>query len=227
MTTNKIIDNTSIQEQEILRDSVTQPSFLSPVHEFANSLSVGLSIFCDDGDYFVITRRSILPSSGGHHEPNKYYNAVGENMTLTGTYGLTHYGQTRVSPLITAKRGLHEEMGIAYDDKTMDLSLHTFTWDNLLLDYKFFGVCKTSLSRELTRSSWIQASVKNENNEIYFLPCRSEAQVKEILMRMSENQTEWSNECIYTTIYSMLHLGKLSIIKQCGYFLWDRDCLIR
>ncbi|MBP7176976.1 MAG: hypothetical protein KBA53_12280 [Thermoclostridium sp.] len=219
LTTNKILDNGSTQEQEFLRDFVSQPSFQYPVPAFANPLSVGLSVFCEDGDFLVITRRSILPSSGGHHEPNMYYNAVGENMTLTDTYGLTHQGHTRLSPWITAKRGLHEEMGIAFDDKSMDLILHTFTWDKHLLDYKFFGACKTSLSREQTRSSWIQASDKNENSEIFFLPCKSEYQVKEILKGMSENQAEWSDECVYRTIYSMLHLGKLSSIRRCEYFL--------
>lgn len=211
LSTNKIFQSGSDDEKKLLKKYVDNPVYEHPVPHFPNPLSVGLSVFCENGDSLVLTRRSNIPASGGHHSPNTIYNAVGENSILSDSHGYTYEGDKKLSPWQTAKRGLQEEMGIAFDDKTMKLVLHTFTWDRRILDYKFFGYVRTPLSRFDTENAWMAAQDKSENLSIEFHPCSDKEQIKTLITQLISNKGDWSDECILCTIYSLLHLKQIPV----------------
>lgn len=211
LSTNRIFHLGSDDEKNLLKKFVDNPVNDHPVPYFPNPLSVGLSVFCENGDFLVLVRRSSIPASGGHHSPNTIYNAVGENMILSDSHGYTFEGDKKLSPWQTAKRGFQEEMGIAFEEKTMTLVLHTFTWDRRILDYKFFGYVNTPLSRFDTENAWLAAPDKNENLSIEFHPCSNKEQIKAFITQLILSKGDWSDECILCTIYSLFHLKQIPV----------------
>jgi len=213
LATNRLFRSGTKEEQEFLNEIIGKPHYLEPVSSFPNPLSVGLSLFCENGNSLVLTRRTIIASSGGLWAGNTIFNAVGENMIPYDTYGNNFQGSTRLSPWITAKRGLHEEMGIVFSDKTMSMVLHSFVWDSRILDYKFFGYVINSFSRADIRKAWINAPDRNENSELIFFDCSTDKQVVELVEELIHNKSKWASECILCTVLSLFHLDKITPLK--------------
>lgn len=210
LSTNRLYRAGSQPEQELLTETAGKPHYLEPVHGFPNPLSVGLSLFCENGNCLVLTRRTKLASSGGLWSGYAIFNAVGEGVTPSDTYGVNYQGNSRLSPWITAKRGLHEEMGIEFQNEKMSLVLHSFVWDTRILDYKFFGYVMNSLSRAEVRKAWNYASDRHESWEIMFYDCGNKDLVIKIVKELAKNREEWASECILCTTLSLLHPGKLT-----------------
>jgi hypothetical protein len=197
-------------EQEFLAAKVGKPHYLEPIRGFPTPLSVGLSLFCENGNCLVITRRTKLASSGGLWSGYTMFNAVGENVTSRDTYGIDYLGSSRLSPWITAKRGLREEMGIEFQAEKMSLVLHSFVWDNRILDYKFFGYVINALSRAQVRKTWNNAPDRHESWEIMFHDCGNNDLAIKIIKEILKYREEWASECILCTTLSMLHLRKIT-----------------
>ena len=210
MATHRLYLSGTPAEQDLLINKIGEPHYLEPVSSFPNPLSVGLSLFCENGNYIVLTKRTKIASSGGLWSGNTVYNAVGENMTSMDTYGIDYQGRPRLSPWLTAKRGLREEMGIEFYDKKMSLILNSFVWDNRILDYKFFGYTLNTLSQADVRKAWINAPDRQESREIMFFDCSNDAQVKKLIKEIIANREVWASECVLCTVLSLLHLGKIS-----------------
>ena len=81
MSTHHLLRLGSPEEKAFLLE-FREIHYLEPAQFFPNPLSVGLSLFCEGGDYLVLTKRTKLISSGGLIWGNQIYNAVGENVTL-------------------------------------------------------------------------------------------------------------------------------------------------
>ena len=114
------------------------------------------------------------------------------------------------SPWITAKRGLREEMGIEFYDKSMSLVLHSFVWDSRILDYKFFGFVLNSFSQADIRKAWTNAPDRHESWELMFYDCSNDKQVEKLLKELIRNKETWASECTLCTVLSLFHLGKVT-----------------
>jgi hypothetical protein len=65
LSTHRLLLFGNPEEQEFLRQKLGEPDSLTPVPGFPTPLSVGLSLFCENGKYLVLTRRAKLASNGG------------------------------------------------------------------------------------------------------------------------------------------------------------------
>ncbi len=81
LATNRMLKEGSAEEKRELVEFIPERHGLRPISAFPNALSVGLSLFCEDGSCLVLTRRTRLVSSGGGWSAGKVFNAVGENIT--------------------------------------------------------------------------------------------------------------------------------------------------
>lgn len=210
LSTNRLYYLGTREDQEILMARIDNPHYLKPIADFPNLLSVGLSLFCENGNCLVLTRRTVLISSGGTWSGQSIFNAVGEGVTLRDVYGADYQGVARLSPWITAKRGLREEIGIEFHEKKMSLYLHSFVWDSRILDYKFFGYTVNTLSRSDVKRAWINAPDRHENYELLYYDCGNLNQTKKIVSELVLNRENWSSESILCTLLSLLHLRKIS-----------------
>lgn len=211
LATHRLLLFGNPEEQAFLSEKVGEPDALTPVLGFPTPLSVGLSLFCEDGKYLVLTRRTNLASNGGLWWGNSIFNAVGENMSLEKDRVGDYLGTARVSPWKTAIRGLQEEIGLEDKDCSgLDVHLHSFVWDTRILDYKFFGYAVSPLSRtELEQRCWTHASDRHENRELFFVECRTRKQCVNIIRTIESHRSEWSSEAILCTILSLLHLKNI------------------
>ena len=213
LATNQKYSIATKEELWFFNSIIKTPQSLQPVPQFPNPLSVGLSVFCEDGNLLVLTRRTMLPSSGGLHSGNLIYNAIGENMISNDTYGYKHNGFERLSPWMTAKRGMSEEMGFNFNNKKMSLLLHTIAWDKRILDYKFFGYVITPFSKIEVEDAWQKASDKNENLELFFIDCTNQEKTHRFVKELLINKSQYASECTFCTITSLLLMNKLSVSR--------------
>jgi hypothetical protein len=215
LATHRLLLFGNPQEQELLRQKVGEPDSLTPVPGFPTPLSVGLSLFCENGKYLVLTRRANLASNGGLWWGNSIFNAVGENMSLEKDRGGDYRGAARVSPWKTALRGLQEEIGLEDKDCSgLDVHLHSLVWDTRILDYKFFGYAVSPISRtELEQRCWTHASDRHENRELFFVECRTRKQCVNIIRTIESHRNEWSSEAILCTILSLLHFKNIVCVQ--------------
>ncbi len=212
LSTHKIYYYGTEEEKIFLQNLIQEDiHYLKPIPSFPNILSVGLSLFPEKGDCLVLTRRTPLASSGGHWSGKLMFNAVGECVSPKDISG-DYQGAPRISPWITAKRGLYEEIGInLFDrDKNSSLQLHSLAWDNRILDYKFFGYVINNLSRADVERSWINAPDRNENWNLIFYDTATRQQCLGIINDIVKNRTEWSSEAIFCTCFSLLQLRKIT-----------------
>ena len=210
LSTNRILFQGNEKEHELVAEYIVKRDSLHPVPEFANPLSVGVSLFCEDGASLVLTRRTDKESIGGTWEANSIFNAVAENISESDVTG-SFKGKTRLSPWITAARGLREEMGFYHRDVTKyTIVLHSFVWDRRILDYKFFSYVVTDLSRSEIEKRWEEAPDKHENSKPFYFDTRSSADGIDLLKKLVQNKDEWSLEAIFSTVRSMLILGKIT-----------------
>lgn len=206
LATHRTLLEGSVEEKQLLADHISERHSLQPVAAFPNPLSVGLSLFCEDGNCLVLTRRTKLTSSGGTWFGDAVFNAVGENVSLRDVAGY-YDGLDRLSPWETAKRGLSEEMGFTTSDVAESrLVLHTFSWDTRILDYKFFGFATSSISRNEVQQRWTFASDRHEAWSLIFVDIKTRRKRANFVRDMVEHRHDWSSEAILCTVRSMLHL---------------------
>lgn len=209
MATNWSLAFGAEEERDFLTKFVPSRLPLEPVPEFANPISVGLTLICEDGRILILGKRSNRPSSGGIWWPNSIYNPIGETMNPKDIDSSLD-GKMGFSPWRTAERGLFEEMGWhASDIEDAYPILHSFVWDNRILDYKFFGYAVTPLSCAEIYQRWIDAPDRPESQRIDFVPIQNRAQSLELCRRIVEESEDWSSEASFCTIRTLLHLEKI------------------
>lgn len=210
LSTHRLWRSGTPEEKAFLESKIDTSHYLEPVKLFPNPLSVGLSLFCENGNCLVLTKRTKLTSSGGLWSGGSIYNAVGENVALVDVEG-DYQGTTRLSIWKTAKRGLREEMGIEFfGGKKEKLVIHSLVWDNRILDYKFFGHTINGMSRAEVRRLWISAPDRHESWEITFRESSNREQCLKIVEDIVAHREEWGSECILCTIRSLSHTRKIS-----------------
>ncbi len=210
MSTHHLLRLGSPEDKAFLPESLGEIHYLEPAQFFPNPLSVGLSLFCEGGDYLVLTKRTKLISSGGLIWGNQIYNAVGENVTLedvAGTYG----GVNQVSVWNTARRGLREEMGIQHSRGNELIIMHSFVWDKRILDYKFFGYVISDKPKSSVMQSWMYAPDRHESWEINLHRLQVNAvKCRALIEEIFTHRDQWASESALCTIRSLLHSRKIS-----------------
>jgi hypothetical protein len=210
LSTHIILKSGPSEERKFLENLINKPHYLEPTPIFPNPLSVGLSLFCENGNCLVLTKRTKLTSSGGMLWGGSIYNAVGENATLSDADGKFR-GITKISIWNTAKRGLEEEMGIEFlNSSKAEIVIHSLIWDKRILDYKFFGYLVNQMSRAEVYQSWMNASDRHESWELIFNDVSSRDKCREIVESIVINNADWASECSLCTIRGLLNLRKIS-----------------
>ena len=103
---NRALYRRDVERLAELQNLAGTTGFLQPNPHFSNPLSVGLSLFCEDGNWLVLTRRTTLPSGGAWLTANRFFNSVGEMINPVDVKVGQHAGYAVVSPYNTARRGL-------------------------------------------------------------------------------------------------------------------------
>ena len=198
-------------ERLVLDDVVGIPNPQSPVVGFPNPCSVGLSMFCESGGQLVLSRRSTNSASGGHWEGGKVYNAVGEGAALRD-FHVALDGSQQSTPEVIAKRGIYEELGLAPEEiEACVLKIHSFAWATDLLDHKFFGVAISPLSSSEVQARWTAATDRSEADGalLDIRPARSREDCRAILSTIRGNPEDWAPEATFSTVRSLLCLGRI------------------
>lgn len=197
--------------REILRAYAEGAQHDAHASRFPTPLSVGLSLFCENGKSLILTHRTAMPGAGGHINPGSRFNAVGENCVPIDTLGELE-GKMRLSIFRTAARGLLEEMGL--DLRQVEGGapiLHSLTWDPRMLDYKFFGYVVCALASEEVRVLWKHAADKSENRSIEVVDVCDRAAAIRLIKKMNDAEDAWSDEARLCTVMSLVHIGRISM----------------
>jgi hypothetical protein len=183
-----------------------------PVSGFPTPCSVGLSVFCEDGAHILLTRRAVNSGAGGYWEPGKIFNCVAEN-AAPRDFAAANREAHESTPDVIAKRGLYEEMGFREEDiQAARLRLHSFAWASDVLDFKFFGVLETSMSRSECQGRWRNAPDRSETLgvELDAWPVASTEDCRKLLITIRDGGSDWSPEAAFCTIRSLITLRKIS-----------------
>ena len=184
-----------------------------PVPGFPTPCSVGLSVFCEDGAYILLTRRAVKSGAGGYWEAGKIFNCVAEN-AAPRDFAAANREAHESTPDVIARRGLYEEMGFREEDiQAARLRLHSFAWASDVLDFKFFGIFETSLSRSESQEKWRNAVDRLETLgvELDAWPVASALDCKKLLIAIRDNSEDWSPEAAFCTVRSLMTLRKISV----------------
>ena len=180
--------------------------------DWPTPLSVGLSLFCDGGDTLFAPRRTAKREGGGYWEAGKVYNAVGEGMNRRDFISLN--GPLRATPITTARRGLLEEVGLsAHQVNDTHIRMHSFALATDLLDYKFFGLGTTLMSRSEVEECWRSAPDRAEAQSAAgaaFFDVSSHSAARRLLSLIGNQQGDWAPEAVFSTVRSLLHLRRVS-----------------
>ncbi len=199
LSTNRILKFGDDKDKEIIKRFIDEPIY--PIKEFANPLSVGLTLFCERGKCLVLTKRSNLHSSGGGWESGLYFNAVGETIAPIDICECV-LGHHKISVQLAAKRGLQEEIGI--NMSTNNIIIHSFIRDKRILDYKFFGYVISELNREDIELFWNRAPDKSESLKLVFYDLKKPNDSELIINNILNHSTEWSKEASYSTVMALM-----------------------
>jgi hypothetical protein len=183
-----------------------------PIRCFPTPCSVGLSVFCENGTYLLLTRRAADRAAGGYWEAGKIFNCVAEN-AAPRDFAAANREAHESTPDVIAKRGLYEEMGFSEEDiNAARLRMHSFAWASDVLDFKFFGIVETSLSRSESQERWRNAPDRSETlgMRLDAWPVGSKGDCKNLLMAIRDNVADWSPEAAFCTIRSLVVLRKIS-----------------
>lgn len=198
-------------ERKLLDDHVGEPSLDHPTKGFPTPCSVGISVFCEDGGTLLMTRRASGKATG-YWEAGKVFNAVGENAAARD-FSSANQRAHESHPEIVAQRGLYEELGL-YAQQVSDgtIAIHSFAWASDLLDFKFFGFFKTSLSYAEVSDRWKSAPDRLEASGVDLISWRvdSREDCRELIAAMKSESNQWSPEAIFSTLRSLLALRKVS-----------------
>ncbi|MBB5868420.1 hypothetical protein F4553_001799 [Allocatelliglobosispora scoriae] len=206
LATHRLLLTGDVQERKILTEIAGEPKCGEPIDGFPNPFSVGLSVFCEDGDYLVLTRRTTSVAAGGHWHGGKVYNAVGENAALRDfSPGLD--GVVRSTPYLIAQRGLWEELGLpVVEIDASEIRLHSLAYAMDLRDHKVFGYVLTGLSRDELQNAWRQAPDRSESasSGLDFHSVQTKADTRRLLQRIVDETEDWAPEAVFCTIRSVL-----------------------
>jgi hypothetical protein len=179
------------------------------IEEFANPLSVGLSLFCERGDWLVLSRRTYSLAGGGHLAAGRTFNAVGENVNERDGHP---NGNRRYCPWRTARRGLSEEMGLLPEDlKDTQVHLHSLAWDSEFFDHKFFGLAMVDMPRGTVLQRWEKAPDRRESASIDFALVRTRNDARLFIRGMLAARKQWAREAIFSTIESLILMDRIRI----------------
>jgi len=174
-------------------------------------LSVGLSLFCEDGKTLILTSRTTSTGAGGHVAGGQYFNAVSENCAPIDAFGEVE-GKMGLSIFRTATRGLLEEMGLDLRQVVGSKPvLHTLCWDKEILDYKFSGYVICPLAAEEVRDYWHHAPDKSENREFISQDVNNREATIRLIQHMQKYRENWSDEARTCTLMSLLHMKHLTV----------------
>lgn len=218
LASNRVLLDGSEPERAKVEHFIGQRHYLHPVTEFANPLSIMLSGYCEGGRYLLLTTRTDLPSSGGTYSPGTVFNAVGEMLNPRDACA-SDGDVIRVSPWLTAERGLHEEMGWRHTHvRDAEIVFHSLIWDERILDYKLAGYVESPMSRALAEERWVRAPDRHENLSIRFIEAGNRTACRRVVQKITRHYDEWSCEALITTLLSFLHSGRLD--TKDFYELW-------
>jgi hypothetical protein len=98
------------------------------------------------------------------------------------------------------------------EDILGELRLHSLAWASDVLDFKFFGVVESSLSRSEVRDRWRNAPDRAEAKgfELIEWPITSREECLKLLNSIRDCNTDWSPEAIFCTVRSLLTLRRVS-----------------
>jgi len=210
LATHDLLRECTGTEREALASVIGEPSANEPVAGFPNPCSVGVSLFCEDGAYLVMTQRS-KHSSGGKYLGEKIFNAVGEN-AATRDFTVDLDGSRHTVPEQVASRGLHQEAGFSSNDiqSCTKIGIHSFAWSTELLDHKFFGLAVTPLARrEVEYRLRAAKDFLAESTGVQFRPVATKQQCVGLLQEIKRNRDSWSPEAVFSSVRSLLILRRI------------------
>lgn len=179
------------KEKEFIDSIVAKNHNNSLVYGFPNPLSVGLAVFCENGDYLVSTRRSNNVKTGGLLYGGQLYCMRGSS--IKEDYQGSYLNKTGL-PYITARRGLVEEMGLSNLDISLGkLFIHTFVKDTELMDYKFLGVFITGLSSNEIYAKWESTQNRAEDSSMIFINVNTPEKRRMLIKNINTEQAAWSS----------------------------------
>ncbi|WP_433495483.1 hypothetical protein ACQP26_09470 [Micromonospora sp. CA-248089] len=206
LATHRLLLTGDAEEREVLKGIAGEPNCAEPIHGFPNPFSVGLSVFCEDGDYLALTRRTTSIGAGGDWHGGKVFNAVGENAAPRDfSPGLD--GTVRSTPYLIAQRGLREELGLPMVEiDASEIRLHSLAYAIDLRDHKFFGYVLTRLSRSDLQDAWRHAPDRTEStgSDLDFHSVQTEADTRRLLRRVVDEAERWAPEAVFCAIRSVL-----------------------
>jgi hypothetical protein len=206
LSTHRLLLEGSEDEKRTLFAIAGEPNCRSSIEGFPNPFSVGLSAFCEDGDYLALTRRTVSLAAGGGWHGGKIYNAVGEN-AAPRDFNPGIDGVLRSSPYLIAHRGLWEELGLpAVAIDACEISLHSLAYATDLRDHKVFGHVNIPLSRGELQDAWRQAPDRSESagSGLDFHSVRTRSDAQRLLHKIADEAEEWAPEAVFCTVRSML-----------------------
>ncbi|GIF00981.1 hypothetical protein Ari01nite_84450 [Paractinoplanes rishiriensis] len=206
LCTHRLRLSGTAEEKRVLAEVAGEPNCREPIAGFPNPFSVGLSVFCEGGDYLALTRRTQSIGEGGGWHGGKVYNAVGENAALRD-FNPGVDGVMRSTPYLIAKRGLWEELGLP--EVTVDaceIYLHSLAYAVDLRDHKAFGHVVSPLSRHDLQDAWRHAPDRSETagSTLDFQPVRTKSDVRRLLRKIVTEADDWAPEAVFCTVRSIL-----------------------
>lgn len=208
-----LLANGNEAERAVVVGLVANANVDEPVAGFPTPCSVGLTLLCDEGAVLALTVRSESPASGGHLRGGLVFNAVGENATPDDfETGAGPAGTT--SPDEVASRGLWEEVGISRSEQARGvIRLHSFAWDQAILDFKFFGYFLTSLSLGEVQHRRRSAPDRPESKGLHLLtyPVATNRECRKLVETMAAERASWAPEALFSTLRTLTVLGRISL----------------
>lgn len=195
------------ENSEILTPFCAKADFETPPNQFPNPLSVGLSLFCENGNALILTQRT---QREDRVASGQLFNAVGEMCNLADL-GIETDGKPKLSIFKTASRGLLEEIGLDEGKDDIEIALHTFCWDRHIYDYKFFGIAKSKMDFSEIEHRWRSAAPdKSESRSLIRISLTNAREIKNFSSDIFKNKN-FSAEAKLSSIMGLIYLKKLSI----------------
>ena len=210
LATNRLLSHSDIDSLEMQAAAriAGNPDPAKPVPEFANPVSVGLTLLCESGKCLALTRRSEKEASGGSWYAGLKFNAVGETVSPSDILAGILPGVSAVSPWNTARRALSEEIGFSTTDvQATEVVLHSMVFDRRIRDYKFFGYAITKLTRREVYDRWLYAPDKNEAKKLFFWDVMSDPGRRLVVQNIIDERHDWTAEAVFSTLWTFEYLG--------------------
>ncbi len=210
LATHRLIANGSAEERSLLTGFAVETNPEQTIAGFPNPLSVGLSLFCEQGQVLALVVRTKVGATGGLWQGGKVFNAVGENFAPRD-FSLSLSGEAESSPIVVGRRGLYEEVGLSEDEiDGCTIAFHSVAWASDILDHKFFGYAITPLAQAQVQARWENAPDRSENRQIQFARVATPQDCRFLWRKILASSDQWSPEAIFCTARSLVLLRKLT-----------------